>query len=957
MSYYGRGYWFLVLLCAVVLVSSVMALEYNDPLPAVYATQNSFSLGFDPNLYDFLIYDCGGGEIQMAMTVLGIPYTVRNNFNPVTEQDLINYDILIVGWKGYYPEGTRGLNPDIIRDGITGRVILTGHDTDFHTFANLPAAKTFLSQCIEYVLAGGGTGLIAHGEPQEGFDWLPESWGINVRDNLAEEQITAFTQDGIDSGIFDGLTPQSMSNWKQSFHNIFDSFGIGFRAFEMGLVNDANSVVTIATPYNSMTGFPLIKTDDVSDGDCREAGDTITYTISWTNTTGQAFYDVWLIDYLPAGATYPQGQWTYDPNFVLLPPDPGYDSNTHTYIWQIGTVAANQSGSVTLTVTVNDKAEPGLNLHNVVEMYAGQTLITRDSEDTPVCCGDVGPVIYVDWTASGNNNGTSWADAYTDLQKALTRARFSTCEDVNYIYVAQGTYYPGAKQYHRFGIPDGVSVYGGFKSGGSEPALRDPKRYPTVLSGYINSTVRNESVVAMGNNTLLDGFIVQDSDGSPAGQGILCQDIDSAEIANCIIKDNLKYGVYADNSSLSIKWCTFEKNGWDGIRHIGNTKNCVIENSNIIHNLQHGIYLRDSIATIRNNRICNNSLEDTIYYAITIRNPKSAPSIYNNTVAYNRNEAFFYLDSDPNRVNYPEVKNCIIWYNNQDGNGEQFAGLKLHPYYSCVYDPNDPDGVNYTMNFRHTFGGKPGFVYEGDPNNVHLGYTSFCKNQGDPNLSYPGQKDMDNEDRVADNRADIGADEVHCEDIANAWDLDHDGLVNYVEFVPFSKAWLSRDPDDPELNDPNYPNYYLYNDPNGPYYITPQRRAAWREEFNLVNTGSSQYAIDLPDFLAWMETSDCLWIACWRPEFHPLDYTPPISESTLQSMSASSLSAPSLMRASVLSTESAEDEASLVLSLLDQINLFIKTDQDNTEIWQEVKNLLEQSLVETADTTIKTQSF
>jgi hypothetical protein len=225
-------------------------------------------------------------------------------------------------------------------------------------------------------------------------------------------------------------------------------------------------------------------------------------------------------------------------------------------------------------------------------------------------------------------------------------------------------------------------------------------------------------------------------------------------------------------------------------------------------------------------------------------NPKAIPSIYNNTIAYNHNEAFLYLDSDPNRVNYPEVRNCIIWYNNQDGNGEQFAGLKLHPFYSCVYDPNDPDGVNYTMNFRHTFGGKPGFVYEGDPNNVHLGYTSFCKNQGDPNLSYPGQKDMDNEDRVADSRVDMGADEIHCEDIANTWDLDHDGLVNYVEFNPFSKAWLSHDPDDPELNDPNFPNYSLYNDSNSIYFIPLEARAAWREEFNLVNTGSSQYAID-----------------------------------------------------------------------------------------------------------------
>ena len=89
---------------------------------------------------------------------------------------------------------------------------------------------------------------------------------------------------------------------------------------------------------------------------------------------------------------------------------------------------------------------------------------------------------YVKRDASGSNNGTSWTNAYTDLQSAL--ANYPACTDV---YVARGTYQPTATTDRTisFNIKPGVFVYGGFA--GTEAALGDRNLTinQTILSGDI----------------------------------------------------------------------------------------------------------------------------------------------------------------------------------------------------------------------------------------------------------------------------------------------------------------------------------------------------------------------------------------------------------------------------------------------------------------------------------------
>jgi hypothetical protein len=122
------------------------------------------------------------------------------------------------------------------------------------------------------------------------------------------------------------------------------------------------------------------------------------------------------------------------------------------------------------------------------------------------------PALYVKWDATGENNGTSWGDAYTDLQSALAAA--SSGDE---IWIAAGTYRPtsGTDRTISFVLKNGVSAYGGFA--GTETSLwqRDFQTNVTTLSGDIGTAGDNSDNsyhVVVGSNTdssvVLDGFTI-----------------------------------------------------------------------------------------------------------------------------------------------------------------------------------------------------------------------------------------------------------------------------------------------------------------------------------------------------------------------------------------------------------------------------------------------------------------
>ena len=81
-------------------------------------------------------------------------------------------------------------------------------------------------------------------------------------------------------------------------------------------------------------------------------------------------------------------------------------------------------------------------------------------------CERAGTVVYVDVDATGANDGTSWADAYTSLDSALEPAVANT-----QVWIAEGVYEPsierdpGQNISRRFRGAAGVALVGGFTGG------------------------------------------------------------------------------------------------------------------------------------------------------------------------------------------------------------------------------------------------------------------------------------------------------------------------------------------------------------------------------------------------------------------------------------------------------------------------------------------------------------
>ena len=137
--------------------------------------------------------------------------------------------------------------------------------------------------------------------------------------------------------------------------------------------------------------------------------------------------------------------------------------------------------------------------------------------------------VYVDGDAGGSNDGTSWANAYTDLATAIDSAAAGS-----QLWIAAGTYV--TPEASAFFIDRELSLYGGFAGTETTVTEADPVTNVTILSGDVagNDVAGSyDPALAADNNRVLIVVDTNDTsqfmvtiDGVTISHGVIAEDYD-----------------------------------------------------------------------------------------------------------------------------------------------------------------------------------------------------------------------------------------------------------------------------------------------------------------------------------------------------------------------------------------------------------------------------------------------
>ncbi len=374
--------------------------------------------------------------------------------------------------------------------------------------------------------------------------------------------------------------------------------------------------------------------------------------------------------------------------------------------------------------------------------------------------------VYVDADATGSDNGTSWTDAYVDLQDGLSDAN----NDANVldIWVAEGTYKAdGSDPCNRdlsFELVADVNVYGGFDGNSTDFNNRDWSLYETILSGDINNVGdvndNTKTIVKGADGAVFDGFVITKAYGGRGLYNGLC----SMTVANCVFAEN------QGGSGAAINTYNY-----------GSPVFTTIENSLFVGNTTTGnggaIWARRTGLIITNSTFYNNDSGSA--------------------------GGAIYFDPDDMSGIDSTADNCILWGNTAvtaDTNELGIGGYRSQEFTFSNCDIADSNGsAGWTFGHWYFFDGggnidsDPEFVDASDPDGsdgqwmtaddgLVLGVYSPCINAGDNSAASGIDKDLKFDDRVINGVVDIGAYETVFESIFTVLD-DSDASIAIFDDV------------------------------------------------------------------------------------------------------------------------------------------------------------------------------
>jgi hypothetical protein len=406
-------------------------------------------------------------------------------------------------------------------------------------------------------------------------------------------------------------------------------------------------------------------------------------------------------------------------------------------------------------------------------------------------------VIYVDQNATGNNNGNSWTDAYTDLQSGINASSSSDS-----IWVAQGEYIP-AKNVAGNSTPTDprtklfivhtkdVKLFGGFSGSETNFEDRDWRNNPTILSGDLG--VKNDntdncySILHLFNSSMvLDGFTIQDgnadgestaSQDKKTGAGIYYinkQGTRNSTITNCVFKNNnarSEAGLFvtAEEGTINIDVTnsrfTFNVGRWappfSFLARGGNINpnliNCLIDNNLVdqINGEPGNNFPAGRFIAFEN----NSSIEGKIINCTFSKNK------FQSSTVNDADKVLFGIQekNTTNAVNNTEIYNTIFFDNEVSSAGVTLGSHHDHFIPDSMY-------VSHTITEDSVGVGANDFItsvenLQVDPlfkdvanNNFDLETTSPAINAGEvTNISsYLLSTDFLGRNRIADNKIDLG---------------------------------------------------------------------------------------------------------------------------------------------------------------------------------------------------------
>ncbi len=416
-----------------------------------------------------------------------------------------------------------------------------------------------------------------------------------------------------------------------------------------------------------------------------------------------------------------------------------------------------------------------------------------------VCSAAAGKIIYVDDTATGNNDGTSWENAYIYLQEALADANDS--EKPVEILVAQGTYKPDGgivtvPEFDRrtltFQLINGVSLKGGYAGAGSpEPNKRDMEQYKTIFSGDLDgddidvndlldlgipwiedpfwrepNREDNSYHIINGSNTdetaLLEGFTIIAGNGHIENGGGMYNNAGSPTITNCIFIRNSAIrsggGISCENNSNpSITNCTFILNDafrGGGICNYDSSPTLI--NCKFTKNYTRNYLVPDQVphgGAIYNNQ-SSSSMTNCLFIE-NVTNSASGGAIYNTfgssltltNCTFTRNSAYWNGGSisSGNNSNLTLV-NCILWNNDPNEIFEDVHSQTIVRYSNIQGGWEGVGNINEDPLFADPNSGDFHLKSQTgryDPNSgswIKDDVTSPCIDTGDPNSDWSSER-------------------------------------------------------------------------------------------------------------------------------------------------------------------------------------------------------------------------